>query len=99
MIVPLSRKCVGSGTTILSLWLSELLLWSLLILFKVLKKHWFMAKAVELTDVYELCIHSALQLSASVQMVSEEKHRGCRFVQNFGLALRSGRESWEHPWA
>ena len=34
-----------------------------------------MAKAVELTDVYELCIHSASQLSASVQMVSEGKHR------------------------
>lgn len=56
-----------------------------------------MGKAVELSDVYELCIHSASQLSASVQMISEEKHRGCCFVQNFGLALRSGRESWKHP--
>jgi len=47
----------------------------LLTLFKVLKKHWIVAKAVELTDVYELCIHSASQLSASVQKVSEEEHR------------------------
>lgn len=64
-----------SGTTLLSLWLSELLLQSLLTLFKVVKNHWFMGKAVELSDVYELCIHSASQLSASVQMISEEKHR------------------------
>lgn len=61
-------------------------------------QHWFMAKAVRLTDVYILCIHSASLLSASVLVLLDEKHRDVCLAQNFGPALRVGRESWKHAW-
>lgn len=62
-------------------------------------QHWFTAKAVQLTDVYILCTHSALLLSASVAVLLDEKHGDVCLAQNFGPALRVGRESWKHLWA
>lgn len=61
-------------------------------------QHWFMAKAVQLTDVNILCIHSALLLSASVVVLLDGKHGDVCLAQNFGPAPGVGRESWKHPW-